>query len=133
MSGGLSEQVAPIKYFQGTLNADGTVTKASTNNNGTQHTMQGYNGAIQMEVVESNGGTATLAFQGSFDSTNWYAVGYYQVDNNASLSRSVSNVSVTANMKHVYQLLDPYPQVRAVLSSVASTPNIVVRAYCIPA
>jgi hypothetical protein len=132
MSGGLSEQVAPIKYFQGTVGSP--ATGATANGNGVAHSTAGYTGALQVEVVESAGGTATLAFQGSFDGgSNWYAVGYYQVDANATLTRTVSNVSVTANMKHVYQLLDPYPQMRAVLSSVAGSANVLARIYCVPA
>jgi hypothetical protein len=132
MSEGLTEQVSPIKYFQGTVGSP--PTGATANGNGFPHSTAGYTGALQVEVVESAGGTATLAFQGSFDGgSNWYAVGYYQVDGNATLTRTVTSVSVTANMAHVYQLLDPYPEMRAVLSSVAGGATVVARIYCVPA
>ena len=137
MSLGLSDQVAPTKYFQGTVtggSATPTYTGATANGNGNAHVMP-YTGAIQVEIQETHGSSAsaTVALQGSFDGSTWYAVGYYQVDGVTSLTRSVANISVTASMKHVYQVLDPYPQMQAVISSIANSASIIVRAYCIPA
>lgn len=122
-------QDSEIQYLQGT-----STTTATANGNGTICDGGGITGAIQVEVVESNGGTFTLALQGSFDGgTNWYAVGYQQVDNTAAPARAVANLSVLANSAHVYQILDPYPKYRAVVSSVAASPHILVRAYVVPA
>jgi hypothetical protein len=104
---------------------------AAANGNGTPAQTDGLDAAQQVEIVETNGGTCTVTFEGSFDGkfTNVYAIGYYQVDGTATLTRTVTGVSVTANSAHVYQLLDPYPQVRARISSVASTPSVTVRMY----
>ena len=117
-------QDSQIKYLQ---------TAATANGNGVTAEIAGYTGAIQVEVNETAGGTCTLALQASFDGTTWYAVGYQQIDNIAALARAVSNVSVTASMKHVYQILDPYPQLRAVISAIAGNAAVTVRAYCVPA
>lgn len=125
---GAGSQVSAIQYLQGTPGSPATVT-----GNGATASTAGYTGAIQVELVESAGGTATVYFEGSFDGgTNWYQVGFYQVDGNASLTRTAASVSVTANMKHVYQILDPYPQLRARISAISAA-SVLVRAYCVPA
>ena len=105
---------------------------ATANGNGDPAETSGVNGAVQVEVVEANTGTVTLNLEGSFDGLNWYAVGYYQIDNTATLTRIVAPIAVAQNSKHVYQVLDPYPQVRARLSSISGA-TVTVRAYCIPA
>lgn len=112
-----------ITYMQGN-----TAGGATVNGNGVLFAAAGYDSAIQIEVNESFGGTATLAFQGSLDGATWYAVGYQQVDNTASPARAVANISVGASSKHVYQILDRYPLYRAVVSSVSSA-VLTVRAY----
>lgn len=104
---------------------------ATTNGNGTSIEVEGFLAAQQIEVAESAGGTCTLALQGSFDGTNWFAAGYQQIDNTASLTRAVANISVTASSRHVYQLLDPYPQVRAVVSAVAGGATVTVKLYAV--
>ena len=104
---------------------------ATANGNGTPINADAFLTAQQVEIAETAGGTATVTLQGSFDGTNWYSAGYQQVDAIASLTRSVSGVSVTANSRHVYQLLDPYPQIRAVLGSVAGGANVTVKAYLV--
>lgn len=128
MPGGLSTQDSPIRYLQGAASGGATTT-----GNGHPINTQGYNGAIQLEVVETAGGTATVFFEGSFDGgTNWYQVGFYQIDGNASLTRTAASVSVTANMKHVYQMLDPYPKLRARISAITGA-TVSIRSYTIPA
>ena len=117
-------QESPIVFLQ---------NAATANGNGTPAEVQGFTGAQQVEVRETNGGTCTVTLQGSFDGTNWYSVGYYQIDNNASLTRAVAAISVLATSAHVYQILDPYPQVRAAISSVASSPVVTVKLYGVPA
>ena len=122
-----------LVLFQGTQNADGTFAGATANGNGTSHNADDFVGAQIIEIRETAGGTATITLQGSFDGTQWYSVGYYQTDANASLTRTVTGISVTANAKHVYQVLDPYPQVRAVLSAVAGGAAVIVRGYLVGA
>lgn len=105
---------------------------ALANGNGTALSTDGIDSAIQVEIVESAGGTATVTFEGSFQGGTWYAAGYQQVDAIAAPARAVTGVSVLANSSHVYQVLDPYPQLRARISSYAGAANVTVRAYLVP-
>jgi hypothetical protein len=92
---------------------------ATGNVNGTVATVPGYSGPQTIEVNETAGGTCTLSIEGSFDGVNWYAVGYFQVDNILAPARAVAAISVAASSKHVYSLLDNYSQIRARISAVA--------------
>lgn len=120
----LDQQLSQLQYMQ---------NAATANGNGTPVPVAGYTGAQQVEIVESGGGTCTVTLQGSMDGTNWYAVGYQQVDAVASPARSVSAISVSASAKHVYQVLDPYEQLRAVISAVANGAVVSARVYMVPA
>lgn len=122
-----SPQQTQLLYLQGSAGAG-----ATANGNGTSEYVGGFLGAQQVEIVESGGGTATIALQGSMDGVTWYSMGYQQIDGQATLSRSVSAIAVAANSAHVYQLLDPYRQLRAVLSAVAGA-AVTARAYLVPA
>lgn len=102
---------------------------ATANGNGTPADVSGFLAAQQVEIVESAGGTATVTFEGSFDGATWYAIGYYKVDNAATLTRTVTGVSVSANTSHVYQLLDPYAQIRARISSAAGGVTVTVKLF----
>ena len=115
-----------VQYLQGT-----STTPATANGNGNNADTFGIDSVINVEVNESNGGTCTLALKGSFDGTTWYAVGYQQIDNTATPARAVANISVTASSKHVYQILDAYPTYQAVISSIAGSANVTVRAYTV--
>lgn len=106
-------------------------TSASATGNGTNLEVDGVTGAIQLEVAETNGGTATVNFEGLFDAANWYLVGYQQVDATASPARAAAALSVLANSRHVYQLLDPYPLMRARISAVATSPSVTVKGYIV--
>lgn len=130
MADSLSAQAAQIFYLQGSATAG-----ATANGNGTPAVVDGNTGAQQVEIVESGGGTCTVALQGAFDGSSgakWYAVGYQQIDAVATPTRAVANISVTANSAHVYQVLDPYAQLRAVISA-SSSETVTIRVYCIPA
>lgn len=95
---------------------------ATANGNGTNADLTGYGGAATIEVQQTGTGTATLALQGSFDGITWYALGYAQVDNVASLSRSVSPIAVgAAPFAHVYSVQDTYNLYRAVISATAGS------------
>jgi hypothetical protein len=105
---------------------------AATTNTSAQQDVSGYNGALQLEVRETAGGTVTLAVQGSFDGTNFYNVGYQRVDNQATITRAVGNVSVTANLAAVYQILDPYPELKVTTSAISAA-TVTVKLYGVPA
>lgn len=85
-----------------------------------------------VEINETAGGTATVQFQGSFDGTNWYTVGQYRIDAAAAPTRSVTALSVTANLKAVIQLLDLYPLVRLTTSALAGNASIIASFYGVP-
>lgn len=106
---------------------------ATANGNGTAAQVDGCTGAQQVEVAETNGGTCTLAIQGSFDGTNWYAVGYQQVDNIPTPARAVANIAVAASSRHVYQVLDPYNFIRTVISGIAGSAHVTTKVYAVPA
>jgi hypothetical protein len=96
--------------------------------------VDGYLGAQQLEVVEMAGGTATLTIQGNMDgnpSGNWYSVGYQQVDNQATPTRAVTGISITAYSAHIYQILDPYRFIRVVLSSMTGGATVYARVYLV--
>lgn len=84
----------------------------------------GLNGAsssgLMLEVLELLGGSATLAFNGSFDQEQWYPAGHSTISSTTSTwTRSQSTIPVTAFNPVVYAVIDPYPYYQAVLSSVS--------------
>jgi hypothetical protein len=103
--------------------------QAAANGNGTAIPSDQFPAGSIAEIVESAGGTCTVAFQGSFDGTNWYAIGYQKIDATASPARAVTAISVSASTGAVYQLLDSYPQVRAVIASVAGGAVVTVKVF----
>lgn len=96
--------------------------------------VDGYNGTIMVEVAENNVGGATLHLEGSYDGSNWYALGYYTIvsagTSQATLTRSVSTITVVQNDRYLYQILDAYPLIRARAS--ASTGSLTVGVYAVP-
>ena len=115
-----------VTYLQGANGAP-----ATANGNGSAADSSLFLQAQIVEISETNGGTATVTLEGSFDGTNWYSVGYQQTDAISSLTRASGGISVTANSRHVYQVLDPYPQIRARISSLASSANITAKLYAV--
>jgi hypothetical protein len=124
------KQQALSVFLQGTGYAAG----AGANGNGVIGETSGITGTIMMEVVENGGGTATLNIEGAMDQTftNNYIVGYQRVDGQAALTRAAAALSVTAALKGVYQILDPYPFIRARISAIAGGAAIIVRLYAVP-
>jgi hypothetical protein len=116
-----------VRWLQGSSYG----TPANANGNGNLGEVSGVTGAIMAEVVESAGGTATLNLEGSMDATfaNAYLLGYQAVNGQSALARAAAALSVTANLKAVYQILDPYPFIRARISAIAGSALIVVRLY----
>lgn len=106
---------------------------ATANGNGTAVPVDGCNGAQQVEILESGGGTCSIALQGSLDGNTWHTVGYQQVDATAAPARAVAGISVAANSAHVYQVLDPYRFLQAVVSSVSGGCVVTARVYLVPA
>src|SRR5436309_14474457 len=108
---------------------------ATVNGNGTVLDLSGVtdSGKVLLEVRETAGGTATLTLQAAFDGgfANTYAPAYQRVDNQATLTRAVAAISVTANLTAVFQLIELYPQIRAVLSASTGS-TVTVRAYVLP-
>lgn len=115
-----------IFYLQGTGDAG-----ATANGNGLPADLEGFTGdTMLLEIAETAGGTATVTLAGSLDGTNWITgVGYELVDATASPARAVAALSVSANTRHAYAVLDKFPQVRAVLSSSAGGSSVTVRLY----
>jgi hypothetical protein len=103
---------------------------ATANGNGLNMPAVGETSNILFEVQESAGGTATLTINGSFDGTSWYVIGYQKINATASPARAVTGISVTANLKAVYQALDYYPMYQAVISSISAA-TVLVRAYMV--
>lgn len=120
-------QQAYVRWLQGSSYA----APATANGNGVLGEVSGVTGAIMAEVVESAGGTATLNLEGALDAnfTNAYLLGYQPVNGQSALARAAVALSVTANLKAVYQILDPYPFIRARISAIAGGALIVVRLY----
>ena len=113
-------QAVVLQYLQNAQTSTGVGTLVES---------EGFDGVLNVEIVETLGGTATVSLQGSFDGgTNWYSVGYQQIDATASLTRAVSAISVSASSAHVYQILDPYPKVRANVTANSSA-SVSVRVY----
>lgn len=85
-----------------------------------------------IELNETAGGTATVQFQGSYDSVNWYTIGQARVDAQATTTRSVTAASVTASSKTVWNLIDLYPLIRLTTSALAGNASIVASFYGVP-
>jgi hypothetical protein len=83
-----------------------------------------------MEVVESAGGTATVNLEGAMDNTfaHAYLLGYQPINGQATLTRAAVALAVTANLAAVYQILDPYPFLRARISAMNSA-GVAIRLY----
>lgn len=116
-----------VTYLQGS--ADGG--PATANGNGRVGDAGGIDAAQQVEIRETNGGTCTVNLEGAFDAVNgpWYAIGYQQVDALSSLARAIAGIAVAANSSHVYQILDPYPNIRARISAGATSPQVTIKSY----
>lgn len=109
-------------------------TAATANGNGQNESVSGFNGVLNVEIVETAGGTATVTLEGWMSTAGgWHALGYQQIDGQASLSRAATGISVTANMSKVFQILDPYPTIRARISSIAGGASVNVTLYKVSA
>lgn len=85
---------------------------------------QGNSGFVYLCIQKTGAGTFTMTPNGSFDGgTTFYALGFQPVDAQATLTRTVTALSVTsANpFNHVYQILDHYPFYEFVVSATSGT------------
>jgi hypothetical protein len=106
---------------------------ATADGNGAVALADGYNGNNILEIQKSGAGTTSVAIEGSFDSSTWYAAGYQQTDGQATLARSVSTIAIAAGaVNHVYQLLDTFPFIRARMTGTAGAVSVLARLYSIP-
>src|SRR3954447_26982131 len=94
----LEAQGSLLAVLQNAATADGAGSTALTD---------GYNGVCNLELRKTGAGTTTVVVEGSFDTTNWYVVGYQQVDNTLTPARAVAAISLGAGaVNGVYALLD---------------------------
>jgi hypothetical protein len=97
----------------------------------------GYNGAIYFEIVENNvAGGATVTPQGSFDSINWYSLGFYLIvsagTTQTTLARAIGAQGINQNTRYVFQILDAYPFMRVSVTANGSTASLTAKMYCVP-
>src|SRR5206468_8641302 len=106
---------------------------ATADGNGTPAEVGGYGASQEIEIEKTGTGTATATIEGSFDQTTWYAAGYEPIDAQATLTRSVTGISVLAGtFNHTYLVLDHYPFVRLRLSSTSGTIALTGKLYAVP-
>lgn len=79
------------------------------------------------EVVETNGGTMTLTFEGSTDGINWFAI--WAGPTAANGRTYAATFAVTASSRTWLKLQDVAPYVRARTSSPATNPLVTVNLY----
>jgi hypothetical protein len=120
---GIGAQPSMTAVLQNAATADG---------NGTAAVTDGYNGCQMIEVQKTGAGSCTLTVEGSFDGASWYAVGYYPVDGQATLTRAVSGIALGAgSVTHVFQVLDLYPQIRARISGTSGAVSVTAKLYAV--
>jgi hypothetical protein len=106
---------------------------SAADGNGTPADVSGLAGTQTLELVNTGTGTATITIEGSYDGSTWYACGYAQMDAQATLTRSVSAISVTASpFAHTYAILDQYSRIRARQSASAGAPSITATLRALP-
>jgi hypothetical protein len=98
----------------------------------------GYDGS-QVLFISNGTGTATLTMQGSLDSTfavsqDTVVIGLVKLwDSTAGTNTSRSIVSgvltIAASTSYLYQIVDPLPYLRAVISSAASLAGLTAKLY----
>lgn len=95
---------------------------------------QGYSGFMYICIQKTGAGTITMTPQGSFDSgQTFYNVGFQPVDAQATLTRTVTALSITGGaFNHVYQILDAYPFYQFVLSSISGANSVGAYLYFSP-
>ena len=103
---------------------------------GQQLATNGFNGNCQVVLINTGAGTATVAFEGSIDYTNWFTIGYVRIDGQANLARSVAAVALGAagggSDKQVFTLQDLYVYTRARIVSVTGAVSITASLYLTP-
>ena len=95
---------------------------------------QGSAGFMYICIQKTGTGTVTMTPQGSYDGgVTFYSVGFTPVDNQATLTRTVTALSITANaFNHVYQINDAYPFYQFALSSTSGSISVGAYLYYSP-
>ena len=105
-----------------------SVNATAANINGTPFDNRG-NKSLWAHVVNTGSGTCTVTLEGQDPLGNWYALGYQRVDGQATLTRAVAAISVTAGFAATYQILDYYSSVRARVTAQSGTIATTVHFY----
>lgn len=128
----MPQSFSRIDILQGNAGGQygGSPVGTTANGNGATLDAAGLRAQV-VEIQETAGGTATVTLQGSFDGSTWYQAGFQQIDATATRTLTVGGISVLANSKHVYQVLDLYPLLSAAVSSVAGGATVLVRSYTV--
>lgn len=95
---------------------------------------QGSAGFMYLCIQKTGAGTITMTPQGSFDGgTTFYAVGFTPVDAQATLTRTVTALSITGGaFAHVYQINDAYPFYQFALSAISGANSVGAYLYYSP-
>jgi hypothetical protein len=106
----------------------------STNNIAGLIDARGYAGFMYICIQKTGAGTITMTPQGSFDGgTTFYAVGFTPVDAQATLTRTVTALSITGGaFNHVYQINDAYPFYQFALSAISGANSVGAYLYYSP-
>ncbi len=107
------------------VTANGNLFIAGDNASGNVNT-NGYNGLINLVIQKTGSGTCSVTPQSSFDGgVTWYSVGYQNTDGQATLTRATGAITVAGGtVNHVYQILDPAPMMRFVVSATSGTVSL---------
>jgi hypothetical protein len=94
----------------------------------------GVNGGLYWEIYENNvaaGGSVII--EGSFDSVNWYALGFYPIvsagTTQTAPGRTSGTQAIAQNSRYVWQVLDAYPYNRARVTANASSASLTAKIY----
>lgn len=123
----LKTQVFPVSQVSTTTTLQ---SAATADGNGTVATVDGYNGAQSIEIQKTGAGTCTVTYEGSFDSTTWYGIGFVRIDGQVSRTLSVTPVAVGAGtVNRVDQVQDIYPKLRARISATSGSVSVTAKVY----
>lgn len=94
---------------------------------------QGSAGFMYVCIQKTGAGTSTMTPQGTYDGITFYAVGFTPVDAQATLTRTVTALSITGGaFNHVYQINDAYPFYQFAVSAIAGANTVNAYLYYSP-
>jgi len=107
-------------------------TSATAAVNGATVQVDGFNGAVMLEVVNGGAGTTTVTPQGSMDGTNWYSLGYQRIDGQAAPARAVGAFAVGATSRAILQVLDYYEFLQVPTGTPTGSVSVSVTGVAVP-